>query len=133
MSVYTSRNSLFITLKSIEKENLGVFITSPLIEEIVQKLAIAFVKYNGFESDRKKCVEKMTKVLKRCTQLHNATAGNFQFDKTYFFSWRWKRDNGKFKVKNIECSLEVNKTGIIQLKVKEAIRTVGVQMCPKLQ
>jgi len=40
------------------------------------------------------------------------------------FSWIWKRENGKFKVKNIECALEVNNTGIIQLKVKEVIRTL---------
>ena len=44
--------------------------------------------------------------------------------KKIFFSWRWKRENGKFKVKNIECALEVNNTGIIQLKVKEVIRTL---------
>ena len=65
-------------------------------------------------------------------QLYEAAAGRVQFDKKYFFSWIWKRENGKFKVINIECALEVNNKGIIQLKVKEAIRILGVHMFPKL-
>lgn len=65
-------------------------------------------------------------------QLYEAAAGRVQFDKKYFFSWIWKRENGKFKVENIECALEVNNTGIIQLKVKEVIRTLGVHVFPQL-
>ena len=70
------------------------------------------------------------KTLKIQTQLHEDTAGKVQFDKTYFFSWRWKRENGKFKVEKIECALEVNDIGIIQLKVKEAIRVVKIRARP---
>ena len=113
------------------KNNLGFFITSPLTEEIVRQLEISFVDDNNFASDENHA-EKIVKILKRCTQLCEATAGIVQFDNTYFFSWIWKRDNGKFKVENIECALEVNNTGIIQLKVKEVIRTLGVHVFPQL-
>ena len=65
-------------------------------------------------------------------QLCEAKTGRFQFDKPYFFSWKLTREDGKFKVENIECALEVNKKGIIQLKVKEVIRELRVYMCPKL-
>ena len=98
----------------------------------MQKLAIDFVDDNDFASEGKKAVEKMTKTLKRHKQLHEATTGRVQFDKTYFFSWKCKTENGKFKIENIERDLKVNNTSIIQLKVKEAIRTLGVHICPKL-
>ena len=86
------RHSSWIILRDIEKENLGVFITSQLTKEIVQQLAIAFVDDNYFASDGKHA-EKITKILKRCTKLYEATAG-----KVYFFSWIWKKENWKFKV-----------------------------------
>ena len=97
VSVNICRHSSCIILRDIEKENLGVLITSPLTKEIVQQLAIAFFDDNDFASDGKHA-EKITKILKRCTKLYEATAGRVQFDKTYFFSWIWKKENGKFKV-----------------------------------
>ena len=35
-----------------------------------------------------------------------------------------------FKIENVECELKVNNTSMIQLKAKEAIRTVGCHTCP---
>ena len=57
-------------LKDIEKENLGVLIKSPLTTKIVQQLAIVLVDDNYFASEGKKVVEKITKMLKRCTHLY---------------------------------------------------------------
>ena len=87
VSVNMCRYSSCIILRDIEKNNLGFFITSPLTEEIVRQLEISFVDDNNFASDENHA-EKIVKILKRHTQLCKATAGRFQFDKTYFFSWR---------------------------------------------
>ena len=75
----------------------------------------------------------MPKILKRHKQSQEATVRRVQFDKTYFFSWRWKRENGKFKIANIECELKANNTNMIQFKVKEAIITLGVHTDTHLQ
>ena len=49
------RCSSWIILRDIEKENLGVFIKSPVTEESEQQLAIAFVDDNYFTSDWNNC------------------------------------------------------------------------------
>ena len=75
----------------------------------------------------------MTKILKLQTQSCGATSGRVQFDKTYFYSWKCERKNGKFEIKNIECELKVNDTSMVHLKVKEVLRKLGVHTCPQLQ
>ena len=58
VSVKTCIDFSWITLRDIEKENLGVLITSPLREKIVQQLVIAFFDDNGSVSDGKQWEEK---------------------------------------------------------------------------
>ena len=75
----------------------------------------------------------MTAILNHYARLHKATEGCVQCDETYYFSWKWKRTNGKFESVTIECELKVNKKIIKQLSTKDAIRTLGVHMCPQFQ
>ena len=53
VSVSAFRDSSCATLRETEKENLVVFITSPLTEEIMQQLEISLVDDNDFASDGK--------------------------------------------------------------------------------
>ena len=75
----------------------------------------------------------MTDILHHYTRLYQATAGSVQHDKTYYFSWKWKRTNGKFESVTMECEMKVNKKIIKQLSTKEATRTLDVQICPQFQ
>ena len=75
----------------------------------------------------------MTDILHHYTRLYEATAGSVQYDKTYYFSQKWKRTNGKFEIVTVECELKINNKTIKQLNTKEAIRTLGVHMCPQVQ
>ena len=84
VSVSTCRDSSCMTLKGIEKENLGVFITLPLTKDSVQQLEMSFVDDNYFSSDEKKVIAKMAKTLNKHTHLCEVTAGRVQFDKTHF-------------------------------------------------
>ena len=67
------------------------------------------------------------------TKLRELTAGRVQFDKTQFFSWKWMRKYGKFKLENAEHELKVRNISMNQSQVKEALRTVGAHTCPQLQ
>ena len=51
VSVNTCRDSSWITLKDIEKENLGIFIKPLLKIEVVAQLATALVDDNDFTSE----------------------------------------------------------------------------------
>ena len=94
----------------------------------MQLLAVAFVDDNDFISEGEKVVEKMTEILHHYTRLYEATTGSVQYDKTYYFSWKWKRTNGKFEIVTVECELKINNKTIKELNTKEAIRTLGVYM-----
>ena len=98
---------------------------------VLKKLSFRY--FSILYQREEKVVEKMTEILHHCTSLYEATAGSVQYDKTYYFSWKWKRTNGKFEIVTAECELKINDKTIKQLNAKEAIRTLGVQMCPQVQ
>ena len=73
---------------------------------------------------------KIHKILEIYTKLYQATGGVVEFEKTSYFCWRQKRQNGKFSIQNKIIKIEVNNQIIQQLNIKEATRTLGIYMIP---
>ena len=75
----------------------------------------------------------MVKILNKYARFYEDTTGRVQFDTTIFFSWKSNRINGKFEIEIIDSKVKFSNIKITQFLAIEAVRTLGVHVCPQLQ
>lgn len=75
----------------------------------------------------------MQRIMKQHVNLHEATGGRIQEDKSQMFAWQWKLENGE---QHIECKqnrLSAHEKQVKQMKIDECVHTLGVIMGPSLK
>jgi len=65
-------------------------ITSNLMNETIQKAAVAYVDDNDLITDGDQATRNMNQMIKTCDDLQTATGGNLQEEKSKFFAYRWR-------------------------------------------
>ena len=126
------RDTSCLIIKEIEKQQLGMNINSNVTNETVQKAAVSYVDDNDYVTDGEDAKRKMNQILKICDDLHTATGGNLQEEKSKFFAYKWGWRSGIKHIKDVQIEIEVNGKKLAQEKCKDSEKTLGVMMSPSL-
>ena len=78
---------------------LGVSIESPLLKQILHRLAMAFVDDTDFYSSREHFREIMQVIIDLYTRLYEAMGRKIQQQKIMYYCWKWVYECGIKKIK----------------------------------
>jgi len=65
-------------------------IKSNIYDQMVQKVAVAYVDDNDLVTDGEDAKKNMISIIEIYNDLHTASGGNIQEEKSKFFAWRWR-------------------------------------------
>ena len=106
---------------------------SKLTKEMVLIAAIAFVDDADLLAEGTDSESMMQLMLKTHDDLHAATGGYIEQDKSKFYAWKWKWRQGNKVIKDEKVTLEVNEKILKPTLSKQSERTLGVHMNPSLK
>jgi hypothetical protein len=102
-------------IKHLEKQNLGIDITTLITKQLIQYLANVFVDNTSFYSSRNKFKSKIQQIINQCTKLYEVTGGLIEHDKSYSYSWKWKMIRRKEHLIDIKTDIEIYNVKIKQI------------------
>ena len=77
-----------LIFKYLEQMNLGAILKHPIIKEIIQRIAIAFVDDTNFYTNGPNYELKMQIIMDLYTKLYEATRVKMQQSKIMFYCWQ---------------------------------------------
>jgi len=89
---------------------------------------VAFVDNADLVTDGDNAERKMGKMAVLYNDLHAATGGFSEKEKSKYFSWKWVVKAGCKIIKNVEKKVEVNHHKIRQIHCNESVKTLGVMI-----
>ena len=113
------RDTSCLIIKEIERQKFGMIVVSNLSGQSVQKTAVAFVDDNDLIADGEEAERDMNNMITTYDDLHTASGGNMQEEKSKFFGWIWRWKAG---FKEIENKLQETKVKGKKLHKKSAVK-----------
>ena len=126
------RDSSCLIIRSIERKNLGMQFESKVYGEIILKVSVAFVDDNDMVADGEEVEEDMKVILNDYNDLHSATGGHIEEQKSKYYAYQWVIRSGRKVIKNIDKTAEINNTTLLQIDCEKSEKTLGVMMGPAL-
>ena len=84
------RDMSCMIIKVLEKEELGIKYKSKLSQKEMMILAIAFVDDTDLVAEGTNIEVMMEEMLQKYNDLHIATGGLIEQNKSTYFAWKWK-------------------------------------------
>ena len=76
--------------------------------DIILKVSVAFVDDNDMVADGEDVEEDMKTILDDYNNLHSATGGYIEEQKSKFYTYQWKIRLGKKVIQNVQKMVEIN-------------------------
>ena len=84
-----------LIIKNIEQRGVGMKIKSRVCNDTMQKVAVAFVDDNDMISDGDEAQGKMNFIVTEYNDLHMATGGYMEEEKSKYYAYQWIIKSGK--------------------------------------
>ena len=98
----------------------------------VQKTAVAFVDDNDLIADGEEAERDMNNMITTYDDLHAASGGNMQEEKSKFFGWMWRWKAGFKEIENKLQEIKVKGKKLHKKNCSESEKTLGVMISPAL-
>ena len=126
------RDSSCLIIRNIERMNVGMNFESRVSGEIVLKVVVAFVDDNDMVADGENIEVDMNRILNEYNDLHSATGGQIEEQKSKFYAYQWKIRSGKKVIQNINQTVKINDKELDSLDCNKSERMLGVTIGPAL-
>ena len=97
-----------------------MFIVSKVFEESIQKVFVAFVDNNDMVTDGEDAEENMNVIITEYNDLHSATGGHIEEEKSKFYAYHWKIRSGRKVIKNEKKTVVINGKNLQQIDCKKS-------------
>ena len=121
-----------LIIKNIEQRGVGMKIKSRVYNDTIQKVAVAFVDDNDMISDGDEVQEKMNFIVTEYNDLHMATGGYMEEEKSKYYAYQWIIKSGKKTIKNIKERVAINGIELEKVDCTKNVKTLGVTMGPSI-
>ena len=83
--VYKTKSSRII--KNIEIKDIGILLKIPIIQEIIQRVAITFMDDTSFYSGGEDFQNNINEIMSEYEKLYEVIGGLVEYQKSYCYAW----------------------------------------------